>query len=77
MLFYGFCSTLIFFLTMSRAAFFTRIKWIIALLLTIILDTLPVPILGFIILYILIFRPLWFRDAILEIYDIKSDINGD
>jgi hypothetical protein len=62
---------------MSNNAFFTRIKWIIVLILLMTLDILPVPVLGLIFLYILIFRPLWFRDAVLEIYDIKSNINGD
>lgn len=36
-------------------------------------DILPIPILGLILLYIIVFRPLWFRNAVLEIYDIKSN----
>jgi hypothetical protein len=62
---------------MSHNAFLTRIKWIFVLLLTMILDTLPVPVLGFIILYILLFRPIWFRDAVLEIYELKNRTDSD
>jgi hypothetical protein len=53
---------------MSQNAIFARIKWIIALLLLMLLDILPVPILGLIMLYVLLFRPLWFKNAVLEIY---------
>jgi hypothetical protein len=31
-------------------------------------DILPVPVLGLIMLYVLLFRPLWFKNAVLEIY---------
>jgi hypothetical protein len=34
-----------------------------------LLDILPVPVIGLILLYILLFRPLWFKNAVLEIYD--------
>lgn len=59
---------------MSHNTIFVRIKWVIILLLTMTLDILPFPILGFLILYILIFRPLWFIGAVLDIYDLKNDI---
>ncbi|MGR8978556.1 MAG: hypothetical protein ACU84H_00490 [Gammaproteobacteria bacterium] len=62
---------------MSHNAFFVRIKWIIVVLLIMILDTLPIPIMGLVILFVLIFRPLWFRDVVLEIYDIKRDFNAN
>jgi hypothetical protein len=66
---------------MSRNAIFVRIKWIFVLLLVMLLDTLPFPILGFIILYILIFRPRWFIKAVLEIYEMaindKIESNGE
>ncbi|MGR8951268.1 MAG: hypothetical protein ACU83V_02470 [Gammaproteobacteria bacterium] len=54
---------------MSHNAAFARIKWIIVLLLSMLLDILPVPVIGLILLYVLLFRPLWFRNAVLEIYD--------
>lgn len=60
---------------MNHAALFTRIKWFIALLLLMVVDILPIPILGLICLYILLFRPRWFKNGIDEIYDIKPDIN--
>lgn len=53
----------------SHNAVFVRIKWIIVLLVTMVLDFLPVPVIGLILLYILLFRPLWFKNAVLEIYD--------
>jgi hypothetical protein len=53
---------------MSHNAIFARIKWIIALLLLMLFDILPVPVLGLIMLYVLLFRPLWFKNAVLEIY---------
>jgi hypothetical protein len=53
---------------MSHNAIFTRIKWIIVLLLLMLLDILPVPVIGLILLYVLLFRPLWFKNAVLEIY---------
>ena len=55
---------------MRHNAIFVRIKWIIVLFLVMLLDTLPFPILGFIILYILIFRPRWFIRAALQIYEM-------
>lgn len=54
---------------MSHNTVFARIKWIILLLLMMLLDTLPVPVLGFVLLYVLLFRPLWFKHAVQEIYD--------
>jgi hypothetical protein len=62
---------------MSYNAVFTRIKWIIVVLLMMLLDILPVPVIGLVLLYVLLFRPLWFKNAVLEIYlDTKGDENG-
>lgn len=58
---------------MSHNTVFARIKWIILLLLVMLLDTLPVPVLGFVILYVLLFRPLWFKHAVQEIYNNRAD----
>ncbi len=47
----------------------TRTKLIIALSIFGILDVvIPIPILGFILLYVVFQRPPWFRDAVNEIY---------
>ncbi|WP_031431718.1 hypothetical protein [Methylomicrobium agile] len=54
---------------MSHSTLFVRIKWIMVLLVTMVLDISPVPVIGLILLYILLFRPLWFKNAVLEIYD--------
>ncbi|MGJ0515418.1 MAG: hypothetical protein ACR65O_06645 [Methylomicrobium sp.] len=66
---------------MSHNAIVTRIKWIIVILLLMLLDILPVPIIGLILLYILLIRPLWFKNSVLEIYmdadcDDENDANG-
>jgi len=60
---------------MSYYANVARIKWIIIVLLISILDFFPIPVMGLVILFVLIFRPIWFRDAVLEIYDIKRYFN--
>jgi len=65
---------------MSHNATFARIKWMIALLLLMLLDILPVPVIGLILLYVLIFRPRWFKNAVMEIYnttgrDDQNDAN--
>jgi hypothetical protein len=54
---------------MSHNAAFARIKWTIVLLLFMLLDILPVPVIGLLLLYVLLFRPLWFKNTVLEIYD--------
>lgn len=53
---------------MSHNAAFARIKWTIVLSLFMMLDILPVPVIGLLLLYILLFRPLWFKNAVMEIY---------
>jgi hypothetical protein len=63
---------------MSHNAAFARIKWTIVLLLFMMLDILPVPVIGLILLYVLLFRPIWFKNAILEIYmDAGCDDEND
>jgi len=54
---------------MSHNTAFARIKWMIVLLLLMLLDILPVPVIGLILLYVLIFRPLWFKNGVMEIYN--------
>jgi hypothetical protein len=62
---------------MSHNAVLVRIKWIMVLLVTMALDILPVPVIGLILLYVVLFRPLWFKNAVLEIYDRDGRGNRD
>jgi hypothetical protein len=62
---------------MSHNAVLVRIKWIMVLLVTMALDILPVPVIGLILLYAVLFRPLWFKNAVLEIYDRDGRGNRD
>jgi len=54
---------------MSRHALWLRIKWIIIVLLIMLLDILPLPVMGLICLYLLAARPTWFKTLIDDIYD--------
>jgi hypothetical protein len=56
----------------AMATFFTRIKYIIILLLLMVIDIAPAPVLGLIALSILLFRPLWFKEMVDRLY---SDVN--
>ena len=47
----------------------TRIKYLIVLILLMVLDTLPVPILGFIAMHVIISRPTWFREVVRKLYE--------
>ena len=47
----------------------TRIKYLIVLILLMVLDTLPVPILGFIAMHVVISRPIWFREVVRKLYE--------
>jgi len=57
---------------MNQAAFFPRIKCFFVLLLLMIADILPIPILGLICLFILLFRPPWFKELVDTIYAVES-----
>jgi hypothetical protein len=58
---------------MNRIASFARIKCFIILLLLMIADILPVPILGVICMYILLTRPPWFKKMVEDIYVVDSN----
>jgi len=45
-----------------------RIKCFFVLLLLMILDIAPIPIVGIIAMYILLTRPLWFKDLVARLY---------
>lgn len=59
----------IFAIKMSRYAFWLRVKWIFIVLFIMLLDILPLPVMGLICLYLLLARPRWFKILINEIYD--------
>ena len=45
-----------------------RIKCFFVLLLLMILDTAPIPVIGIIAMYVLLTKPLWFKGLIDRIY---------
>lgn len=53
---------------MSNDSFFLRVKWFLIILLMTIIEIGPVPLLGLTFLYILAFRPHWFKDLIDRLY---------
>lgn len=46
-----------------------RFLCVIALILIIILEIGPFPISGILLLYVVIFRPRWFYNLVIKIYD--------
>lgn len=55
---------------MNKSASFTRLLICIAFLLVlIVLHIIPLPILELLMLYIMVFRPHWFKDLIDSIYN--------
>lgn len=50
------------------ASIVTRGKYIVVLLLLIFLDILPIPILGMMALFVLLFRPRWFKELVDDLY---------
>jgi len=57
---------------MNHVAFFPRLKCFFALLLLMIADILPIPILGLICMFILLFRPLWFKELVDIVYAVEG-----
>lgn len=53
---------------MSTQTSFTRFKWFVIILLLTIVEIGPIPLMGLTLLYILAFRPRWFKDLIDRIY---------
>jgi hypothetical protein len=56
---------------MNHEAFFKRLKCFFALLLLMIADIIPIPILGLICMFILLFRPPWFKELVDNIYGVE------
>ena len=58
---------------MNHVAFLPRLKCFFVLLLLMIADILPIPILGLICMFILLFRPPWFKNLVDTIYAVNSE----
>lgn len=50
----------------------TRAKCLITLIGLMIVDIFPVPVVGAIGLYVIIKRPMWFRDLVNRLYDERN-----
>jgi len=53
---------------MSNAACWVHIKWTVIILLFMIIDIGPIPFTASICLYIVWFRPQWFKDVVEKVY---------
>jgi hypothetical protein len=54
---------------MNTGAFFTRLKCAIVLLLFAVLGLGPFPITSLLGVYVVIFRPQWFKNLVAKIYE--------
>jgi len=55
---------------MSRVAFLPKFMLgILVLVVLIILHVIPLPILELLILYVMVFRPFWFKNLVDQLYD--------
>jgi hypothetical protein len=48
-------------------------RWVYLCLLIVlsIIDLLPIPIIGLLLIWVVLFRPLWFYKVVLEVYKNK------
>jgi hypothetical protein len=58
---------------MSTVSNFARIKAAIVLIILMFLSIAPIPITSGIGLYVVIFRPNWFKNLVINIYADKTD----
>ena len=55
---------------MNKASFFTKsVICFLVLLVLIVLHVIPLPILEIIFLYVMISRPIWFKNLVDQLYD--------
>lgn len=55
---------------MTKTAFFPRLLvCILVLIILIILHVIPLPILEVLILFVMVFRPRWFKNLVDQIYN--------
>ncbi len=56
---------------MNDPSFFWRFKWFLVFFAMFLIDFSPVPFTAAIVLYIFLFRPLWFKKFIEHLYSGK------
>jgi len=61
---------------MNQVTFFSRIKCVFALLLLMLIDIGPVPVTAFIGLFIITFRPAWFKELVDRIYSAETSVQS-
>ena len=61
---------------MNQVAFFSRLKCTFALLLLMLIDIGPVPVTALIGLFIILFRPVWFKELVDQIYSVESSVQS-
>ncbi|MGR8999414.1 MAG: hypothetical protein ACU88J_10245 [Gammaproteobacteria bacterium] len=62
---------------MNHIASIARIKCFIVLFLLMIVDILPIPIVGIICMFILLTRPRWFKELVDDIYAVERRIKSN
>lgn len=64
---------------MNHVTFFSRLKCGVALLLLMLVDIGPVPVTALLGLFIVTFRPTWFKELVNQIYSAERsvEINRD
>ena len=62
---------------MNHVSFFSRIKCIFVFLLLMLIDIGPVPVTALIGLFILMFRPRWFKVLVDHIYAVEYRVEPD
>lgn len=53
---------------MSTHATFTRFKWFVIIMLLTVVEIGPFPLMGLTLLYVIAFRPRWFKALVDQIY---------
>ncbi|AEG01205.1 hypothetical protein Metme_2824 [Methylomonas methanica MC09] len=53
---------------MPRSSLFWRIKWLLILFVLLLIDIGPFPLTALICLYIVLFRPRWFKQFVSRLY---------
>lgn len=55
---------------MNKASFFPKlVVCFLVLLVLIVLHVIPLPILEILILYVMVYRPRWFKNLVDQLYD--------
>lgn len=62
---------------MNHVTFFARTKCIFVFLLLMLVDVGPVPVTALMGLFIITFRPAWFKELVDQIYSAETSIESD